>query len=144
LPQTIRILCVDDNPAVIEALRLKVSLEPDLAWAGHLESADHLQDEVERAHPDVVLLDVDMPGTDPFEALRAISDAYPDTRTLMFTAHAKGELVDRAVGAGAWGYLLKSEGATALVNAIRRVSLGEVVIQPQALLHMDGGLTEHD
>jgi DNA-binding NarL/FixJ family response regulator len=133
---TIRVLCVDDNPAVAEALRLKLSLEPGFTWVGHLECADDLVRQVQESDPDVVLLDVDMPGADPFAVLETLSNVHPQARTVMFTAHARGELVDRAVVAGAWGYLLKSEGTDALLRAIRRVRAGEFVVQPPALLRL--------
>ena len=65
----IRVLCVDDNPEVIEAIRLRLEHEPRYAWAGSLATADRLMEVARARRPDIILLDVDMPGRDPFETV---------------------------------------------------------------------------
>lgn len=130
-PKTITVLCVDDNPHVADALRLKVARTPGLAWQGWLPSADQLFDKVVAEQPDVVLLDIDMPGRSPFEALAQIADEARDSRVLVFSGHVRRELVERAIESGAWGYISKNDGDTTLVEAIRRVATGEFVLSPE-------------
>ncbi|HYE60730.1 MAG TPA: response regulator transcription factor [Phycisphaerales bacterium] len=132
----VRVLCVEDNEIVADALRSRLGLEPGIEWAGWLASADDLVAAVEGERPDIILLDIDMPGRDPFEALQEALARSPHTRAVMFTGHVRKPLVDRAIAAGAWGYVSKEDGAQALVDAITRVLNGEFVFSPsvQALM----------
>lgn len=124
----IRVLCVDDNNLVVDAIGIKLRLAGGFDWLGQLAHADDLTDEVEQRQPDVVLLDIDMPGRDPFAALEELTLRYPDVRVLMFSGHIRSELVDRAIEAGAWGYLSKHADTETIVSAIRRVAGGEFVL----------------
>ena len=74
----IRVLCVDDHAFLAEGLRSRFALEDDLVFAGWLESADNLVSSAQEMQVDVILLDIDMPGPDPFEALRETSRRLPD------------------------------------------------------------------
>ncbi len=129
----IRVLCADDNELIGEAMSIEFDLAGDLAWLGQLTSADHLPEEVERREPDVVLLDIDMPGSDPFTALEIIAERSPDTKVLMLTGHVRSDLIDRAIEAGAWGYISKSERVPTILDAVRSAANGEFVLSPQAL-----------
>lgn len=124
----IRVLCVDDNDLVVDAIGVKLSLAGGFEWLGQLNDATDLAGEVQRRRPDVVLLDIDMPGRDPFDALVELTDRCPTVRVLMFSGHIRGELIDRAIDAGAWGYLSKHEETESIVTAIRRVASGEFVL----------------
>lgn len=124
----IRVLCVDDNDLVVDAIGLKLKLAGGFEWLGQLMHAGDLAEEVAQRKPDVVLLDVDMPGRDPFIALEELTGRCPTTRVLMFSGHTRNELVDRAVEAGAWGYLSKHADTETIVSAIRRVADGEFVL----------------
>src|SRR5262249_3145883 len=106
-PGPIRVLCIDDNPLVVDALSLKLTLAGGFEWLGALGSVDNLVAEVQARRPDVVLLDIDMPGRDPLDALSELVSAEPQVKVLMFSGHTRSDLVDRAVEAGAWGYLSK-------------------------------------
>ena len=121
---TLRVLCVDDNAALIEALRIKLLMEGDILPVGHLLSADGLVDKVCETRPDVVLLDIDMPGADPVAALTALTAAHPDVRTLILSGYIREEYVNRALDAGAWGYVVKSEEPAVIIEALRRVAGG--------------------
>lgn len=125
---TVRVLCVEDNQAVADALRTRLSLEPGLTWAGWLPSADALVPTVAGGCPEVLLLDIDMPGRDVFEALEETLMRCPHTRAIVFTGHVRKELVDRAIAAGVWGYVCKEDGAQALVDAIASVLADEFVL----------------
>jgi len=126
----IRVLCVDDNPLVADAIAMRLALVGGFEWLGHQNSADELSDVVERLHPDVILMDLDMPGKDPFDAIESLSSTQPDVRVLVLSGHVRTELLDRAVEAGAWGYLSKNDDAQSLVSAIRQVDAGEFVLGP--------------
>jgi DNA-binding NarL/FixJ family response regulator len=126
----IRVLCVDDNALVAEAIERKLQFEPDLQWLGNLPSADELATVARERRPDVVVLDIDMPGKDPFRALEEVSREYPPARVVVFSGHVRSDLINRACDAGAWGYVSKNSGTDMLVNSIRRVLNGEFVFSP--------------
>ena len=132
------ILCVDDNRHVADALRVKIGQERTLEWLGWLPDATDLVAKVVAESPTIVLLDLDMPGRDPFEALAELSDIGTGTRTLVFSGHVRKELIDRAIEAGAWGYVSKSEGEEALLDAIEKVLGGEFTLSPEVRAVLDG------
>jgi two-component system response regulator DesR len=80
----------------------------------------------------VLLLDLDMPGKDALTALEEVSEACPDVRTLILTGHLRSDFIERSIDAGAWGYVLKSEGTGAIVAALRMVAAGGFSLGPQA------------
>lgn len=99
-----------------------------MACVGTLPRADDLGVTLSNTPSDVVLLDLSMPGKDPIAALREISASYPQTRVIIFTGHSERERVDLAFDAGAWGYVSKSQPTERLIQAIRGVTEGEVVL----------------
>lgn len=129
-PQPIKVLCVDDNFLVSEGIRLKLRMEGGFEWLGQLNSADRLIAEVKERRPDVVLLDLDMPGKDAFTALRELHDEKLETRVIIISGFVRSDLVDRAVEAGAWGYVSKGDSTDAVVNAIRQVMKGQFALAP--------------
>jgi len=139
LEQPISVLCVDDSQDVARALHRKLSLAGGFDWRGWLPDAATLLASVRAKCPRVVLLDIDMPGPDPFEVLAEISTQCPDTRVIVFSGHIRRELIDRALDAGAWAYISKNDGEIALVDAIRRVTAGEFVLSPEAQTVLDRG-----
>ena len=124
------VMCVDDNDLVAEAVELQLGLSADFRWLGRLHDAGRLVEEARRRHPDIVLLDIDMPGPDPFEALAQLASEQPDTRVVMFSGHLRSDLIDRAVEAGAWGYVSKSEGPEAMLAVLHKVAAGEFSLAP--------------
>ena len=122
--QAIRVLCVDDNDFVAEAIRRKLSLNSNFAWAGWLPEAKDLIEKVKETNADVVLLDIDMPGKDSFEALGELAQACPQTRVIMLSGYVRSDYIDRAVEAGAWGYVSKNENTETILAAIQQVSRG--------------------
>ena len=125
-----RVFCVDDNAAVLDALRVHIGLSPRLEWAGSLPSADGLLEAVRDDCPDVIVLDIDMPGLDPFVALAGVVGQCPNTRVIVFSGHVRQPLVDRSIEAGAWGYVAKDDGAPALMDAVARTVAGEFALSP--------------
>ena len=128
----IRVLCVDDSVDISELIGRVIRDQPDMELVGALASADNLTEECARVRPQVVLLDLHMPGTPPLEALKELSAAAPAVRVIVFSGLDDGETVDRAVRAGAWGLVPKVAATDAVLDAIRRVAAGEVSVPDYA------------
>lgn len=129
----IRVLCVDDHAFLADGLRARFEQEPDLEFAGRLSSAEGLTQEAERLNVDVVLLDIEMPGPDSFEALEDLMRMRPDTKVIMFSAYVRDHYIDEAVKAGAWGYLSKGDQPEQVIDAIRSVASGEFAFSEEIL-----------
>lgn len=131
-PQTFRIMCVDDNPLVADALRRRLTIEPSLRWAGLVSDARAVESQIEALAPDIVLMDVDMPDVDTFSIVQRLSDRVPAVRVVMFSGHVEVGYIDRALDCGAWGYLSKNEDVSSLIECIHRVMSGDVVLSAEA------------
>jgi DNA-binding NarL/FixJ family response regulator len=128
-----RVFCADDNPLVTEALQRYIERSPDFAWMGCAEDADALQAAINSSGcPDIVLLDIDMPGSDPFSAIGALASACASIRVIMYTGMVRRDLVERAIESGAWGYVSKGDGEEALFEAMRTVLSGHLALSPEA------------
>ena len=131
LSTTIKVLCVDDNELVGGAIRAKLEWAGGFEWVGQLPTADHLLEEAERVRPDVVLLDIDMPGRDPFSALEELTVRFPEVRALMLSGHISRGLVDRAIEAGAYGYFSKDDDFASMLDTIQDVARGNFALGPE-------------
>lgn len=127
-------LCVDDNPLILESLGLKLSLIGGFDWLAPLSGVENFIMDVRASRPDVVLLDLDMPGRDPMEALAELTQTGTDAKVIIFTGHTRVSLFDSSIEAGAWGCLSKHADVSAIVAAIRRVAGGEFLLDPEAPL----------
>jgi DNA-binding NarL/FixJ family response regulator len=125
------VVCVEDNPLVAEALRLKLSRHREFRWTGWADNADALLEKCKGACPSIIILDLDMPGKDPLEAAEELQDICPTSRVVVFTGHVRVELIDRAIDAGVWGYVAKSDGDDALIEAMCKVAEGEFAFSPE-------------
>ncbi len=125
------VLCVDDHAFLVEGLKARFDLEPDIEMIGRLPSADTLVVEAKRLKPDVVLLDIEMPGMDPFEAVEDLKSQAPDVRVIVLSAYVRDHYVSAAVKAGVWGYFSKSDDPDEIVAGIRRVDRGEMAFGPK-------------
>jgi two-component system invasion response regulator UvrY len=130
------VLCVDDNDFVAEALRRKVTHTTGFRWAGWLPSAHDLVATVREGGVDVVLLDLDMPGKDAFEALREVASLYPDVRVVILSGYVRADYIDRAVEAGAWGYISKNESTDTIMQAVRNAAAGAFAFGPDVEAEM--------
>lgn len=124
------ILLVDDHPVVRRGLRTFLELEPDFEIVGEAASGEEAVKAVESTLPDVVLMDLVMPGLDGIEATRLIRAASPSTKVIVLTSFAEDDKVFPAVRAGATGYLLKDVEPTELANAVRAAHRGEARLHP--------------
>lgn len=127
----IRVLLVDDQELIRYGFRLVLEAEPDMVVVG--EAADGAQaiQAAERLRPDVVLMDVRMPGIGGIEATRRITGVLPETRVLVLTTYDRDEFAFGALRAGASGFLLKNTRPSELVMAIRAVNSGDAAVSPR-------------
>ena len=129
----LRVLCVDDNEELAESLRRRFATEKALAWAGVVLHGSEVLARVAAERPDIVLMDIDMPETDPFDLLVRITEQAPRTRVLMFSGHVSREYIDRALDCGAWGYLSKNDEVEGLIEQIVRAGQGHFVFSKEVL-----------
>jgi two-component system nitrate/nitrite response regulator NarL len=136
----LRILLVDDHTLFRSGVRALLARQADFEVVG--EAADGLEG-VKRAkelHPDVVLMDLDMPGISGREALKMLLEELPDMPVLMLTVSEASEDLLGTLQSGAKGYLLKNIDAEYFVDSIRRVARGEAVVAPQMTGKLVAGL----
>lgn len=126
----VRILLVDDHAVLRSGLRLLLEREEGLVPVGEAPTAEDAVRSLPRLQPDVVVMDVEMPGMGGFAGVERIRERAPGTRILVLSMHDQPRDVRRAFDAGADGYLLKSAADEDLVRAIRAVAAGERYVHP--------------
>jgi len=124
------VLVVDDHPVVRQGLRTFLDLQDDITVVGEAVDGAGCVEEAERLRPDVVLLDLRMPGSDGVEALRGLRERGNQARVLVITSFPEPAAVLPAVRAGAAGYVYKDVDPPALAAAIRAVHAGHVLLHP--------------
>jgi DNA-binding NarL/FixJ family response regulator len=130
MAEPIRILLVDDQRLMREGLRILLELEPDLKIAGEAENGEAALATYEMLQPDVVLMDVRMPGMDGVEATWRLRERWPHARVIILTTFDDDEYIFEGLRAGALGYLLKDVSGHDLAEAVRTVAGGGALIQP--------------
>jgi DNA-binding NarL/FixJ family response regulator len=128
---SIRVLLADDQPLLRRGFRMIIEAEGDLTVTAEAGNGAEAVDLARRNPPDVVLMDIRMPGTDGIEATRRIIAANPDVRVLVLTTFDLDEYAFGALHAGASGFLLKDVHPAELVTAIRTVAAGNAVVSPR-------------
>jgi len=126
----ISVLIVDDHPVVRQGIKNFLELQGDLIVKGTAPDGESAIKAVEELEPDVVLMDLLMPGMDGIEAIRHIKASKPNTRVIVITSFAHDNKVFPAIKAGADGYLLKDIQPNELVDAIKSVYAGKPVLHP--------------
>ena len=130
MAEPITCLIVDDHEVVREGLRLALSRTDNIRVVGEASDGSAAVALARRRRPNVVIMDVRMPGTDGLQAAREISSEVPEAYVLMFTAYGERSLLTRGLEAGAKGYILKEAPHQTLVRAIQKVAGGDGYVDP--------------
>ncbi len=125
-----RLLLVDDHEVVRLGLKALLEHHPQFEVVGEAGTAKEAVDQVSRLRPDIVLMDIRLPGASGIEACEEITRTYPETRIIMLTSYAEDEMLFSAIRAGASGYVLKQIGSDDLIRALEAVSRGEALLDP--------------
>ncbi len=128
----IRVVVVDDHPMIRAGLAAVIASESDFEQVGEAANGQQALEVVARAAPDVVLMDIAMPQLDGLAAIDALRRRLPGTKFVVLTSAVEPGEVQRAIAAGAVGYMLKNASATQLAAAIRDVHAGRRVLSPEA------------
>lgn len=131
--EVIHVAIVDDHLIVREGLRLILETEEGIELVGDAADGMAALELAARAHPDVMLIDLRMPGMGGLEALARLRTDWPSIRVIILTTYNEDELMVRGLQAGACGYLLKDVGRPTLLDAIRTAARGETLFQPEIM-----------
>jgi two-component system response regulator DevR len=123
-------LVADDHPTVRQGLGLMFGDTPDLELVGDVQNGEDVLDAVRRLRPEVVIMDVRLPGIDGISAVKAIAETCPSVSSVMFSAYGDKRLLSDAIAAGARGYVLKGSPPEDLLRAIRTVVSGQPFVDP--------------
>jgi DNA-binding NarL/FixJ family response regulator len=139
----ISVLIVDDHEVVREGLRLSLLRSPQIRVVGEAPDGETAIALAERRRPDVVIMDLRMPGMDGIEATEEIIKRVPDAAVIVFTAYSERALLARSLESGAKGYILKEAPHETLLRAIDKVAAGETFVDPALMPNLiqgrDGG-----
>ncbi len=124
----IRLLIIDDHEMVREGLKAMLVAEPDFEIVGDAANAEQALELIERLHPDVVLLDIRLPGVSGIDLCSNVTSLYPQTAVIILTTFAEESLVAQCIQAGARGFIVKDIERFDLKRSIRAVARGEAVI----------------
>lgn len=125
----IRVLCIDDHQFLIDGLRARFDIERDIEFIGSLNSTRELLHRADELKPDIVLLDIEIPGPDPFETALEISRLLPDVRVVFLSAHTRDHYISESMRVGAYGYFSKCDSTDEIVDGVRRIARkGEFVL----------------
>lgn len=126
----IRVFLIDDQPIFRSGLTLLLNEQPDMGIVGALVQDTDIIETIQGAHPDVVLMDIDMSGVQAFDTIHRITESNSDLAVLILTIHDQEEFLFQALQAGALGYLLKDSSVEELLAAIRTINSGDAFICP--------------
>ncbi|MGH2496273.1 MAG: response regulator [Ktedonobacteraceae bacterium] len=128
----IRLLIIDDHEMVREGLKAMLSAEPDFDIVGDAANAEQAFTLIERLRPDIILLDIRLPGTSGIEVCRTVTERYPETSVIILTTFTDESLVEQCIKAGARGFIVKDIERFDLKRSIRAVARGEAAIDTKA------------
>jgi len=141
----LRVFIVDDHPLVRKGIAKCITDEPDMTLCGEATTTAEALEGVARTKPDLVLVDISLPGRDGIELTKDLKNAHPKAHVLVLTMHDESLYGQRALRAGADGYLMKTVPPSAVIQGIRDVCAGKIVVSPrlrdQMLRCMVGGGT---
>lgn len=135
----IRLLLVDDHAILREGMCAFLATRPDVEVVGEAEDGNQAVEQARLLQPDVILMDLSMPGKNGMEAILEIMAENPQARILVLTSFSEDENVSRAIQAGALGYLMKDSTSGELIQAIHSVYQGEISMKPDVVNKMVRG-----
>ena len=133
---TVRLLIADDHLIVRQGLRLILETEEGFNLVGEASDGAEAVRLSEELHPDVILMDLRMPGMDGLTAIQQLADEQPEVAVVILTTFNEDELMVRGLQAGAKGFLLKDTNRTALFDAIRAAARGETLLKPDVMARL--------
>ena len=136
-PRLIKVMIVDDHPIVRDGLKSMLLAFDDLKLVGEAGDGNEALAQCGQTQPDVILMDMVMPGMDGIAATRAILELYPQMKIIMLTSFVEDSVVQNALEAGAIGYLLKNVAINTLADAIRSADAGQPALSPEATASAD-------
>jgi two-component system, NarL family, response regulator DegU len=139
---TVRVVIADDHSLVRQGLRRYLDMAEDIEVVGEAADGAETLVLVEQTKPDIALLDIRMPEMDGLEAARRIRDKHPEIGVIMLTAYDDRQFVVEAVRSGARGYVLKARDAEHLIQTVRLVAGGNMVIDPQLVVALAEELSQ--
>jgi len=128
----IRLLIIDDHEMVREGLKAILTTEPDFTIVGDAANAEQAFELIERLRPDVILLDIRLPGTSGIDVCRTVTERYPEAAVIILTTFTDESLVAQCIQAGARGFIIKDIERFDLKRSIRAVARGEAAIDSKA------------
>lgn len=131
--KTTRIFVVEDHPVFIFGLKELINQESDLEICGQAEDISSAWDKIQKLNPDLVLVDISLKGRNGIELIRDIGKRYKSLPTLVLSMHEESLYAERALAAGARGYIMKQEASDSIVHAIRCVLDGEIYASPKLM-----------
>ncbi|HEY1468270.1 MAG TPA: response regulator transcription factor, partial [Candidatus Acidoferrum sp.] len=131
-----KVFLVDDHPIVRQGLALFIEREPDLTVCGEAEDATSALQAIRDAGPDFVILDISLNGPDGLELLKTLRVRYPSLPALVLSMHDESVYAERALRAGANGYIMKQEAADKVITAIRHILGGDVYLSDRLTKQM--------
>ncbi len=126
------VVAIDDNQLALTALERWFAANEHLRWLGGVSTVDALYALLNKEPPDLLLLDIDMPGVDTFLLLTEIVARYPAIRVVMFSGFVRADYVERALASGAAGCVIKDESMARIVDLLHRAAEGECVLSDAA------------
>ena len=130
MTRPVRCLAVDDHPTVRQGLALLFGASPDLELMGTVENGEDALAAINRLKPEVVVMDVRLPGIDGISTVKRIQNEAPSVKTVVFSAYGDKRLLSDAIAAGARGYVMKGSPPEDLLRAIRTVQDGKAFVDP--------------
>ncbi len=135
---TINVVLVDDHMVLREGLKTLITAQPDMAVVGEAGDGEAALQQLEMWRPDVVIMDISMPGVNGIQATEQIKRTYPEVKVLVLSVHDDTSYLRQMLTVGASGYILKHTAADALIQAIRTVAAGGLYLEPSLAEHVVG------
>jgi len=139
-----KVLIVDDHPILRKGLSMLINQEPDLTVVAEAENAQLALEMIEAHKPDMLIVDISLPGIDGIELIKTVKLSYRDLPSLVVSMHDESLFAERALRAGARGYIMKQEALEKVLVAIRRVLAGEIFVSDRITTSMLEKLVSSD